>query len=382
MDFADRIRELAAQIQRLLPNVKTEEATKHSLVMPFISALGYNVFDPTEVTPELVADVGVKKGEKVDYAILIDGKPLILFECKHHSADLRKEHASQLYRYFSTTDARFGVLTNGIVYRFFSDLDAPNKMDSKPFFEFNLLDHREQSVEELKKFSKSVFDLSGILATASELKYTREVQRILAEQLQEPSDEFVRFFASKIYDGILTKSVREQFASITQRALKQFVNDQVNERIRSALGPDTGLPSAPSVSPASLPPDEREAASDALAIVTTTEEHQGYYIVKSILHGVADMDRIAMRDVQSYCGILLDDNNRKPICRLHFNRAQKYLGLFDNPERREMRVAISKIDEIYAYGDRIRATVQAYDCGADLAPAQHADEPPPIDQPQ
>src|SRR5690606_12511151 len=149
-----------------------------------------------------------------------------------------------------------------------------------PFFEFNLLDHREQSVEELKKCSKSDFDLSGILATASELKYTREVQRILAEQLQEPSDEFVRFFASKIYDGMLTKSVRAQFASITQRALKQFVNDQVNERIRSALGPDTGLP-APSVSAASLPIEEREEASDALTVVTTTEEHQGYYIVKA-----------------------------------------------------------------------------------------------------
>ena len=101
MDFADRIRELASQVQRLLPNVRTEEATKHALVMPFIAALGYNVFDPTEVTPELIAYVGVKKGEKVDYAILREGQPVILFECKHHAADLRKDHASQLYRYFS-----------------------------------------------------------------------------------------------------------------------------------------------------------------------------------------------------------------------------------------------------------------------------------------
>ena len=360
MDFADRIRELASQVQRQLPNIRTEEATKHALVMPFIAALGYNVFDSAEVTPELIADVGVKKGEKVDYAVLQDGKPVILFECKHHTADLRKEHASQLYRYFSVTEVRFGVLTNGINYRFFSDLDAPNRMDSKPFFEFSLFDYREQAIEELKKFSKPVFDLNGILATASELKYTREIQRIFAEQIQSPSEDFIRFFATQIYDGRMTQSVREQFSSITQRALKQFINDQVNERIKSALGPDAGLSSSPPLA-TSLPPDESAAASETLTVVTSADELQGYYIVKAILHGLIDTTRVAIRDVQSYCGILLDDNNRKPICRLHFNRSQKYIGLFDNPERRESRSPIGRLDDIYAYADRIRAVVSAYE---------------------
>lgn len=78
-DFTDRIRDLAAQVRIQLPNIQTEEATKNALIMPFITALGYNVFNPTEVTPELHADVGLKKGEKVDYAILVDGKPAILF---------------------------------------------------------------------------------------------------------------------------------------------------------------------------------------------------------------------------------------------------------------------------------------------------------------
>jgi hypothetical protein len=157
--------------------------------MPFIAALGYNVFDPSEVTPELNADVGLKKGEKVDYAILRDGKPIILFECKHHAADLSKVHASQLYRYFSVTEARFAVLTNGLVYWFYTDLEAANKMDSRPFFEFNVLDVREQDTEELKKFSKSSFDLNNIITTASELKYTREIKRILFEQMQEPTEK-------------------------------------------------------------------------------------------------------------------------------------------------------------------------------------------------
>ncbi len=359
MDFADRLRELAAQVQRQLTNIRTEEATKHALVMPFIAALGYNVFDPTEVTPELTADVGVKKGEKVDYAILREGKPIILFECKHHSADLRKEHASQLYRYFSVTDARFGVLTNGLSYRFYTDLDAPNRMDAKPFFEFHLLDQREPALEELKKFSKPVFDLGGILATASELKYSREIQRLFAEQLQQPSDDFVRFFVAKLYDGRMTQAVKEQFASITQRALKQFVNDQISERIKSALGADAGMtPAAPS---ASLPPEESAEVRQELSVVTTAEELQGYYIVKSVLHGTVDMDRIAMRDVQSYCGILLDDNNRKPICRFFFDRAQKYVVLFDNAEKKPVRLPIGRLDDLYGLGDRLRNTVLMYD---------------------
>jgi ubiquinone/menaquinone biosynthesis C-methylase UbiE len=172
MDLIDRLRELATRLPRQIEHIQTEEATKNALILPFIAALGYNVFDPTEVTPELNADVGVKKGEKVDYAILKDGKPIILFECKHHATDLAQTHASQLYRYFSVTDARFSVLTNGIVYWFYTDLDAPNKMDAKPFFEFNLLDIRDGDVDELKKFSKSAFDLNHILTTASELKFT------------------------------------------------------------------------------------------------------------------------------------------------------------------------------------------------------------------
>lgn len=361
MDFIDKIRELSGRIQKQLPHIQTEEATKNALIMPFISALGYNVFDPTEVTPELHADVGLKKGEKVDYAILRDGKPIILFECKWHGADLNKEHASQLYRYFSVTEARFGVLTNGITYRFYADLEAPNKMDAKPFFEFNMLDIREQDVEELKKFTKSAYDLNGILTTASELKYSREIQRIMADQLQQPSDEFVKFFTSQVYGGRITPAIREQFTQITRRALKRFINDQINERLKSALGGDTQLTPAEQQVTAPLPPEESKAAQDQLSVVTTADEMQAYYVVKAVLYGVVDAKRVVMRDVQSYCGVLLDDNNRKPVCRLYFNGPQKALGLFDNEQRKETKISISGLDEIYQYADRLRATIAMYE---------------------
>ncbi|MFN8500439.1 type I restriction endonuclease [Kouleothrix sp.] len=361
MDFIDRIRELATRIPKQLEYIQTEEATKNALIMPFISALGYNVFDPTEVTPELNADIGIKKGEKVDYAILRDGKPIMLFECKHHAADLSKVHASQLYRYFSVTEARFGVLTNGIVYWFYTDLDAPNKMDAKPFFEFSMLDLRDQAVEELKKFSKSVFDLSNILTTANELKYSREIKRIFAEQLAEPSDEFVKFFVAPIYTGKMTQKVREQFAALTRLALRQYISDQVNERLKTALAVESAPPApAPTelvvlTNSATPTPSEPEHGG----IQTTAEELEAFYIIRAILREVVPVKRVVMRDVQSYCGILLDDNNRKPICRLYFNSIVKSIGFFDG--EKEARIPLLQMDELYGHAGRLKATVVRYD---------------------
>lgn len=360
MDFIEKIRELSARIPKQLDNIQTEEATKHALVMPFISALGYNVFDPTEVTPELCADVGTKKGEKVDYAILREGKPIILFECKHHSADLRNAHASQLYRYFSVTEARFGVLTNGILYWFYTDLEASNKMDEKPFFEFNMLDIRESAVEELKKFSRSSFDLDFILNTAAELKYTREIRKRLMEQMQDPSDEFVRFFASQVYSGRMTHAVREQFSQLTRQAFKQLINDLITERLKTALASESAdqptqveVPS-PADQTATLSPE-----STAGGVGTTEDELEGYYIVRAVVSQSISPRRVALRDVQSYCGVLLDDNNRKPICRLHFNAGQKYVSFFD--KEKEERVQVEEVNDLYNHAERLRGAVARYE---------------------
>lgn len=358
MDLIDKLREISVRIPKQLAVIQTEEATKNAFVMPFIAALGYNVFDPMEVTPELHADIGTKKGEKVDYAILKDDKPIMLFECKWHGADLSKEHASQLYRYFSVTDARFSVLTNGILYWFYTDLDAPNKMDTKPFFEFNLLDIREQDVEELKKFTKSVFDLSGILTTASELKYTREIKRIMGEQIQDPSEDFVKLFASQVYTGKMTQKVRDQFTQSVRRALNQFINDQINERLKNALGTDIKV--APIEQPATSSMDVIDTKDQGPSTTTTAEELEGYYIIKAILREQIDVKRVSLRDQQTYCGVLLDDNNRKPLARLWFNGTQKQLGLFDNEQRKEVKVVITGLDELYRHADRLRATLGFY----------------------
>ncbi len=355
MDFADQLRILATRISNVAGMIQTEEATKNAMIMPLIQILGYNVFDPLEVTPELVADVGIKKGEKVDYAILRDGKPIILFECKKAGADLSVNHAGQLFRYFHVTDARFGVLTNGLHYRFFTDLEQPNKMDEKPFFEFNILDYRDRDIEELKKFAKAAFDLETILTTASELKYTRAIQARLAEWITNPSEDLVRLLSVDLLGNRrFTPLIKDQFTQITRHAFEQLIGERINERLKGAMTPD-------SISHSSGPSSaEISQESSEPQIITTSEETEGFHIVRAIVRGIVPTSRVVMRDAQSYCAILLDDNNRKPICRLRFNNKDRLrLGLL-NEKKEEELIELSTPDEIYDHADRIRAVVSSY----------------------
>lgn len=357
MDFIEVLQNISAKIVKQRNLIKTEEATKNAFVMPFIAALGYDVFDPTEVVPEFIADVGIKKGEKVDYVIKLDGKVIMLFECKCCNGSLTNEHASQLYRYFSVTEARIAVLTDGIIYRFYTDIEEPNKMDPRPFMEFNMLDMEESLIGELKRLTKQAFNLDAILTVASELKYTREIRHILSDQLNMPSEEFVKFFAAQVYTGKLTMGVREQFTGITKRAFTQFINECITERLRSAMR------EAPLIVEESDALDEKQGLDPQPdgenKLVTTEEELQAYYIVKAIVCAVLDAKRIVYRDTQSYFGILCDDNNRKPICRLHFNGKQKYIGLI-NADKSEERVAIDDFNEIYGLADRLKITAGSY----------------------
>ena len=332
MDFVDKLNEISGRIQKMMEHIQTEEATKNALVMPFISALGYDVFNPTEVIPEFTADIGTKKGEKVDYAIKKDDKIVMLIECKACGSNLDDQHASQLYRYFTVSDSRFGILTNGVIYRFYSDIEEPNKMDTRPFFIFNLLEFEDHQVEELKKFTKSSFDLENILATASELKYTGAIRRIFSEQIANPTSDFVRFFASQVYSGRITQQVSDSFSKIVKEALNQFIREKVNDRLKSALQAES---SSVTTTDDQL---EKEDEIKPKGVITTEEEVEGYNIVKAISREVVNVRRVAVRDTKSYCGILLDDNNRKPICRLHFNSSQKYLGLLQPRMRSESRL--------------------------------------------
>ncbi|ONI60748.1 restriction endonuclease [Leifsonia sp. ALI-44-B] len=363
MEFTERLAALALKVQNQRDAIQTEEATKNAFIMPFISTiLGYDVFNPLEVVPEFTADVGVKRGEKIDYAIMRDGEVQILIECKKSTEPLKIEHASQLFRYFAVTNARIAVLTNGETYHFYTDLDAPNRMDDKPFLVLDLSDIDETLIPELLKLTKDVFDLDSVINAAEELKYIGQIKRTIAGQFKEPGDDWVRFFTTRVYEGAFTQKVREQFTSLVTKASKQFLNEQVNDRLKTALGSPT-FPSAAVVAPAEAISSESAVEADLdrdTEIETTLEELEGYQIVKAIACSEVKPQRVVHRDAKSYFAVLLDDNNRKPIARLHFNgKKQKYLGVFDE-DKNETRHAIESLDEIYLHAATIRDSVKSY----------------------
>lgn len=360
MDLFEKLNGLASKIRQQGSAIQTEEGTKNAFIMPFIATvLGYDVFDPTEVMPEFVCDIGTKKGEKIDYAIIKSNEVQILFECKKLGEPLNINHAGQLFRYFHVTSARIAILTNGQVYKFFTDLDKPNKMDEKPFLELDLLDIDEHVVPELGKLTKAAFDVESIISAAGELKFIGQIKRLIANEFATPSDNFVRFIATHVYEGTITSKVREQFAELTKKSTAQYLSDQVNERLKSAISGAKTLTTAPTTESPNESTTETEKDEAEDKVNTTIVEMEGFHVVKAIVRSVIDVKRITMRDTQSYCGILIDDNNRKPVCRLHFNRTQKYIGLFDQ-NRSETRYPIESVDDIYNFSDQLKETAIQY----------------------
>lgn len=356
MDFKDQIKKLAERIDALKGNLPTEEATKNALIMPFISALGYDVFNPLEVLPEMHCDIGTKKGEKIDYAILRDGEPIILVECKHWEQNLSL-HDNQLLRYFHVSKAKFGILTNGIIYKFYTDLETPNKMDEKPFLEVNMLELRDEQVEELKKFHRSYFDVGQILSTASELKYMGELKNAISHEFASPSPDFVKFFGKQVYEGVFNQKVLEQFTTLVKRTISNYINDMIAERLKAAIKDSNSVVEVvESTTEGSVSEPEEKPGRN---VVTTVEEMEAYYIVKAILREVVPAERITYRDAQSYFAIFLDDNNRRLVCRFYLGTDNKRISFVDE-NKKETRIELSKLDDIYKYTNEIIAAASRF----------------------
>ena len=361
MDCKDSIFQLAERVSALKESIQTEEATKNAFIMPFIQILGYDVFNPLEVVPEMDCDITKKKGEKIDYAIMKDGVPVMLIECKHWKQDLNL-HDNQLKRYFVASKAKFGVLTNGIVYRFYTDLIKENIMDDVPFLEINLEKIRETQIEEVKKFCKANFDLDNILSSANDLKYMSEVKKVIRTEFTEPSPELVKMLTKRVYEGIVTQKVLDQFTDIVQRALKSHINDVLSEKLGIAIKATeaAGAPVQTSSAPAEKPDEPVTEDDKSSKINTTIEELEGYYIVKSIVCEVVPAERVTYRDSQSYFAIFADDNNRKPICRLYFNNlSNKRIGFVDENRNVQME-GIDKLDDIYKYKKQLLEAANRY----------------------
>lgn len=370
MDFKDYFKQLSERVVSLKSQIATEEATKNALIMPFIQMLGYDVFNPAEVVPEMDCDIAKKKGEKIDYAIMKDQEPIMLIECKHWAQDLNL-HDTQLKRYFVASKARFGVLTNGVVYRFYSDLVKPNIMDDTPFLEIDLENANDGQIEELKKFHKSYFDVDSVASYASELKYMTEIKSVIKEEFANPSADLVKLLTKRVYDGPVTQKILEQFTDLVKRSLANHINDVLSERLNIAIkttepqkksDDSAPQPDAPIAQEVDNPlPDGVVFMDKETGIVTTEEEMESFRIVRAILCQVVDVSRVYYRDTLSYFGILLDDNNRKPICRMCFNaKSVKYVVTFDE-NKKETKHQIDSLSDIYKYSEQIISVVKSYE---------------------
>lgn len=369
MDFKDQIVQLSERISKQKDSIATEEATKTAFIMPMIAALGYDVFNPFEVIPELDCDLIKKKGEKIDYAIMKDESPILLIECKHCKQDLNL-HDTQLQKYFVASKARFGVLTNGIEYRFYTDLEKINIMDEKPFLVVNMLDLSDADIEQLKKFHKSYYNEEDVLSTANELKYTTEIKSILNNEFASPTAEFVRFFARQTYtSGQITSKVIDMFTPLVRKSISSVINDIISDRLNTAIKnsehtSDT-LPAQDST-PVNLPTeDTNKKLPDGIVymdkesgVVTTQEELDAYNIIRSILRKSIDAARITYKDYKTYFVVNLDNSEWYWICRISIGARKKRIGIPVDKYKSCDWIQIDSIDDIFKYADKLEESLR------------------------
>ena len=382
------IKELADRIPEILRLQPNEAQTNQWLVEPFIEALGYRISDPTQVERESTADYGPRQSYKVDYVIKSEGVPIIVIECKKASESLRGRngqlnHTGQLSGYFGATVRKIaeaggkkeliGVLTNGLTYLFFTDQVDPNIMDGSPFWEIEVRSLDSKALEQLGRIERGHFNAENAVKGASELNYIAKMKETLTKHynLQDGN-------RAKVDDGFVNWLIRpllpansrmtDEFKEMAQKALVDFVEELVVGRLRGSQ--QSVAPSAEEADP-SQEPDElpegsnEETPEETSTVITTDEELEGYEIVKAIVGEVVDPDRVTIRDAQQYCAVLFEDNNRRPLCRLHFNRSQKYLGVFDGSRNSsgaliEKRNPISSPADIHNFADALKETAQRY----------------------
>ncbi|KIL06619.1 endonuclease [Clostridium botulinum] len=352
MEIKEKLYTLSERIEKIVGQIKTEEGTKQSLILPFFQILGYDVFNPLEFCPEFDADYGIKKGEKVDYAILIDGEPTILVEAKACSDNLDK-HGAQLFRYFNSSKAKFGVLTNGIKYRFFTDLDETNKMDIRPFFEIDLSNLNDTQILYLKNFERDSLDVNSILSTAEELKYSNLIKDFLKQQLTSPTEDFANYILSQIYEGRKTATVIEKFLPIIKRAFNQLITETLSTKFAETLKGEAKLDKNADTIDKIIDLD-----SSINKIITTNDELEGFAIIKSILRSVINPNDITYKDTESYFGILYKNNTRKWICRLYLGCKKSIV--FPTDDKSQERYYIETLNDLYLYEEQLKSIISKF----------------------
>lgn len=333
----------------------TEEATKQHLILPFFSMLGYNIHNATEFVPEYDANVGSKKDAKVDYSVKRDGEPILIIEAKHHKENL-DNHISQLFHYYAATTTKFAVLTNGVEYRFYADLDKQHVMDLKPFFTFNVFAYDEQDVEMLKYFRRNTFDVMVISNKAEELKYTNQIKLAIKKIIEEPDDDFIRYILTDIHKGKKTQQLIDKLRPIVVDSIRMIVDEIIKDRFVEMMNKEKQVKETePSVTEteSNTEKTQSEAEKEIInQINTTKEELEGFFNVKYILRNTIPWNKLHYRDAKNYFSILYDNKNYKWICRLRVEKANKYI-IFPDGTSHGKSYPLDGLDGIFAYADEI-----------------------------
>ena len=321
MDFVDKISDWQSHAREQIKLIEMdpdpkEEDTKIAVIQPFINnVLGYNTANLNEVKSEVNTEYG---SFKIDYAIFKDGAPIILIECKKCADILDKKYLNQLKTYYpgiKGAKSKFGILTNGIQYQFYTDIQDENILDSKPFFEFNLLNINDSDIKILSYFNKSE-DINNARQIAEELKKRKDLRNKIEELLEDPPKDFVKFMAKQVGVSFVGESVVKEYTSLIREVIDEYISDKTNTNLNP-----------------------------------TNIELEGYYIVKTLLKDIECSGKISFKKTDNSIIILYKDSNEKPICNLYLNDIIKYIGLFQQDV--EKKIVINEIDEIYKYSDQI-----------------------------
>ncbi len=281
MGLMDELRRISERIKQQRHLMANEAATVQASIRPFIRALGYDFDNLNEVRPEYTADFGTKQSEKVDYAIMRAGKPIILFEAKSATVSLSAGLAGQLFRYYATTEARFGILTNGIQYQFYADLEKRNQMDRQPFLTIDMLNLDERLVNELEGFTKAGFDPESTRSSVEKSKHKTEIRQRLEDEYQQPSRELVKHLAKQLYAGTFKQSTFDEFAPIVKEAFDEFVDDKIASRPPTAVQSE----SSPTESETQIAVEESpiQPVSEGGVEIPVFAEYQGHRFEATLL---------------------------------------------------------------------------------------------------
>lgn len=330
MDFTEELKLFSNRIMRIKDKIQTEEAVKTSIILPFFKLLGYDIFNPEEFIPEYTTDVGIKKGEKIDYVIMNELSPVFLIEVKNCPDKNLKRHTSQLFRYFAVSKARYGMLTNGFNFIFYTDLDEKNIMDTESFFQFNILDLNDKDIIEISKYTKTNFNVDDIHESASELRYLNKIKQLIISQSRKPSDAFVNYILGEMHIGRKTKSLVDIFREYTKLSLKTLIIDN-----KKSVNNDTN----------------RDGENIENQLAMTPIEIESFYIIKSILRKIINPEIITFINNESQFTVILENNLEKWVCKISIKN--KGISLPYGNEVGEIHYDFESIDDLYELDDKI-----------------------------